>query len=115
MLALVFAFNKFRSFLVGTEVIVFTDHAAITYLLTKTDGKMRLNQWILLLEEFILEINDKEGCEIQIVDHVTLQKSKMFFVEANISVIRSRNYYKVHYNDYKSFRKSRNQNVQENP
>ena len=42
MLAIVFAFDKFRSYLLGSKVIVYTDHAAIKYLLTKKDSKPRL-------------------------------------------------------------------------
>ncbi|XP_049342913.1 uncharacterized protein LOC125807236 [Solanum verrucosum] len=42
MLALVFAFDKFRSYLVGTKVIVYTDHTAIRYLFNKKDAKPRL-------------------------------------------------------------------------
>ena len=49
LLAIVFALDKFRSYLVGSKVIVFTDHAAIKYLLTKQDAKPRLIRWILLL------------------------------------------------------------------
>ena len=49
LLAVVFAFDKFRSYLVGDKVIVYTDHAALKYLLTKKDAKPRLIRWILLL------------------------------------------------------------------
>jgi hypothetical protein len=49
LLVVVFAIDKFRSYLVGAKVIVFTDHAALKYLLTKKDAKPRLIQWILLL------------------------------------------------------------------
>ena len=52
--------DKFRSYLVGAKVIVYTDHAALKYLLTKMDAKPRLIHWILLLQEFDLEIRDKE-------------------------------------------------------
>ena len=47
--AIVYAFEKFRSYLVGSKVIVHTDHAALRYLLTKKDAKPRLLRWILLL------------------------------------------------------------------
>jgi hypothetical protein len=40
--AIVFAINKFRSYLVGAKVIVYSDHAALKYLLTKKDAKPRL-------------------------------------------------------------------------
>jgi hypothetical protein len=47
-LAVVFAIDKFRSYLVGAKVIVYTDHAALKYLIAKKDAKPRLIQWILL-------------------------------------------------------------------
>ncbi|KAM1373686.1 hypothetical protein ACFX2I_024358 [Malus domestica] len=49
LLAVVFALDKFRSYLIGTKVIVFTDHAALKYLLTKKEAKPRLIRWMLLL------------------------------------------------------------------
>jgi hypothetical protein len=63
LLAIVFAIDKFRSYLVGAKVIVYTDHATLKYLLTKKDAKPRLIRWILLLQEFYLEIKDKKGVE----------------------------------------------------
>jgi hypothetical protein len=47
-LAVVFAIDKFRFYLVGAKVIVYTDHAALKYLIAKKDAKPRLIQWILL-------------------------------------------------------------------
>jgi hypothetical protein len=61
LLAMVFAIEKFRSYLVGSKVIVYIDHAAFKYLLMKKDAKPRLIQWILLLQEFDLEMRDKRG------------------------------------------------------
>jgi hypothetical protein len=61
LLAVVFAFEKFRSYIVNSKVIVYTDHAAIKYLLAKKDVKPRLSRWILLLQEFDVEIHDKRG------------------------------------------------------
>ena len=49
LLAVIFAINKFSSYLVGAKVIVYTDHAALKYLLTKKDAKPRLIRWIILL------------------------------------------------------------------
>ena len=42
LLVVVFAIGKFRSYLVGAKVIIYTDHAALKYLLTKKDAKPRL-------------------------------------------------------------------------
>jgi hypothetical protein len=59
LLVVVFALVKFRSYLVGAKVIVYTDHATLMYLLMKKDEKPRLIQWIRLLQEFDLEIREK--------------------------------------------------------
>ncbi|GKD58658.1 retrovirus-related pol polyprotein from transposon 17.6, partial [Tanacetum coccineum] len=55
LLAVVYAFEKFRSYLVMSKSIVYTDHSAIKYLFAKKDAKARLMRWILLLQEFDIE------------------------------------------------------------
>ncbi|KAI5388551.1 hypothetical protein KIW84_074295 [Lathyrus oleraceus] len=71
LLAVVFALDKFRSYIVGAKIIIYTDHAAIRYLLNKKDAKPRLLRWILLLQEFYLEIKDKRGTENVVADHLS--------------------------------------------
>ena len=60
LLAVVFALDKFRSYLLGSKVLVYLDHVALSYLLSKKDAKSRIIRWILLLQEFDIEIQDKK-------------------------------------------------------
>ena len=71
LLAVVYAFDKFRQYLLGSKVIVYTDHATLKYLFDKQDSTPRLLRWILLLQEFDVEIRDKRGCENTIADHLS--------------------------------------------
>ena len=71
LLAVVFAFDKFRPYLIGNKVIVFTYHSAIKYLMTKKDAKPRLILWVLLLQEFDVEIRDKKGFENMVAYHLS--------------------------------------------
>ncbi|CAL2255626.1 unnamed protein product [Prunus armeniaca] len=70
-LAVVFALDKFRSYLLGTKVIIYSDHATLKYLLTKKEAKPRFIRWMLLLQEFDVEIRDKRGCENVVADHLS--------------------------------------------
>jgi hypothetical protein len=67
----VFAFEKFRSYIVNSKVIIYTDHAAIKYLLAKKEAIPCLIRWILLLQEFDVEIRDKKGVENVVANHLS--------------------------------------------
>jgi hypothetical protein len=71
LLVVVCSFEKFRSYIMNLKVIFYTDHAAIKYLLAKKDAKPRLIHWILLLQEFDVEIRDKKGVENVVADHLS--------------------------------------------
>ncbi|GJW75206.1 reverse transcriptase domain-containing protein [Tanacetum coccineum] len=72
LLAVVYAFEKFRSYLVLSKSIVYTDHSALKYLFAKQDAKPRLLRWVLLLQEFDIIIRDKKkGAENLAADHLS--------------------------------------------
>ncbi|XP_059285625.1 uncharacterized protein LOC132039101 [Lycium ferocissimum] len=71
LLAIVFAYEKFRAYLLGTHVIVHTDHMTLSYLMKKKDAKPRLIRWVLLLQEFDFEVKGRKGCENQVADHLS--------------------------------------------
>ena len=71
MLAMVFACETFRPYILGSHVIIHTDHAVIKYLMAKKEAKPRLIRWVFLLQEFDMQIKDKKGCDNVIVDHLS--------------------------------------------
>ncbi|GJW66744.1 reverse transcriptase domain-containing protein [Tanacetum coccineum] len=63
MLAVVYAFEKFRSYLIMNKSVVYTDHSALKYLFNKKDAKARFLRWVLLLQEFDFKVIDNKGVE----------------------------------------------------
>ena len=82
LLAVVFGLDKFRNYLLGTSIVIFTNHSALKYLLNKKDAKARLIGWILHLQEFNIQIKDKQGVENVVVDHLSQVKVEPHFEEA---------------------------------
>nr|GEZ02767.1 reverse transcriptase domain-containing protein [Tanacetum cinerariifolium] len=71
MLVVVYAFEKFQSYLIMNKSIVYTDHSALKYLFAKKDSKARLLRWLLLLQEFTFKVIDTEGAENLAADHLS--------------------------------------------
>ena len=57
--------------MIGSDIVTFTDHSALKYLLIKQNAKARLIRWVLLLQEFNLQIRDKKGVENVVADHIS--------------------------------------------
>ncbi|GJS20025.1 reverse transcriptase domain-containing protein [Tanacetum coccineum] len=71
MLAVVYAFEKFRSYLFLNKSIMYTDHSALKYLFAKKDSKARLLRWVLLLQEFKFKVIDTQGAKNLAADHLS--------------------------------------------
>ncbi|GKF59165.1 reverse transcriptase domain-containing protein, partial [Tanacetum coccineum] len=71
MLAVIYAFKKFRSYLIMNKSVVYTDHSALKYLFNKKDAKARLLRWILLLQEFDFSVIHTKGAENYAADHLS--------------------------------------------
>ena len=71
-LAVVFALNKFKPYLIGMKFTLITDHNALTWLLTKTELPGRLSNWASLITEFDgMDIKHRPGMTMKDVDHLS--------------------------------------------
>nr|GEU51668.1 hypothetical protein [Tanacetum cinerariifolium] len=71
MLAVVYVFEKIRSYLIMKKSIVYTNRSTLKYLFAKKDSKARLLRWVLLLQEFIFKVIDTKGAENLAADHLS--------------------------------------------
>ena len=71
LFAVVFALDKFRPYILGSKVIVYIDHATLKFLLKKEDSKPRLIRWMLLVQEFNIEILDRSGAHNLVANHLS--------------------------------------------
>ena len=88
MLEIVFACERLRPYIFVSHVNIHTNHATIKYQMAKKDTKPRLVRWVLLLQEFDLEINDKKGSDNVIADHLsrmekTTEEERGIVIEEN--------------------------------
>jgi len=71
LLAIVFALDKFISYFLYSYITVYIDHAALRYPLKKPDAKLRLIRWMLLLQDFDIEIREMSGAKNVVADHLS--------------------------------------------
>ena len=72
MIEIVLALEKFHPYLLGFKIVIFMDHSVLKHLMTKKEAKAWLIHWILLLQEFDLEIHDKKGVKNVVADYLSI-------------------------------------------
>ena len=71
LLAVIYAINKFRHYITGYQVLLYTDHSAIRYLANKPIKNGRITCWLLLLQEFDINIKDRPRKENVVADFLS--------------------------------------------
>ena len=61
LLAVVYALDKFQAHLVGSDIVIFTNHSALKYLLTKKNAKARLIRWVLCFKNLTCKLKTRKG------------------------------------------------------
>ena len=75
MLGVVYSCDKLRPYILGSKVTLYTNHVAIRYLMMKKEAKPRLIHWVLLLQEFDIEIKDNRDGENVVANHLSRLES----------------------------------------
>jgi hypothetical protein len=96
LLAVVFALEKFRSYLLGIKVVLFIDLTTLRYLLKKKESKPRLIRGILLLQEFDLEIKDKKSDENHVAGYLSQLRTKDIQTKTVKETFHDRQLYVLH-------------------
>jgi hypothetical protein len=66
-----YALQKFRHYLLGKHFKMFTDHSALKYLVNKLVLGGRICRWLLLFQEFDIEVIVKPGKLNAGLDHLS--------------------------------------------
>src|SRR3954465_189671 len=110
-LAVMFACDKFRQYIVDSKVIIHTDHAAIKYLMEKKDAKPSLIRWVLLLQEFDLQIVDRKGADNPVADNLSRMEDILHdpipvndsFPDEQLAVVKVQSHSVPWFGDYANF------------
>ncbi|KAK9759146.1 Reverse transcriptase (RNA-dependent DNA polymerase) [Popillia japonica] len=71
LLAIVFACEKFRTYILGYPIVILTDHRALSFLFNCKILSGRLMRWVLLLTEYQLQIEYIKGTENVVADFLS--------------------------------------------